>query len=60
MDLVRMRSVVEDFSCSMDRVGDHDDFRHIGYTTSLVDAASNRKEFSLCGCYKGGVVDRFD
>jgi len=60
MDLIRMRSTIEDFLSCMDRVGDHDDFRHVVGNASLIDATSNREKFHLHACDKGSVMDCFD
>ena len=60
MNLVRMRFVDKDFPRCMDGIGDHNDFRHVGDATSLVDTTSNREKFSLRCCDKESVVDRFD
>ena len=60
MDLIRMQSTIEDFHCCMDRISDHDDFRHVVDSAGLVDAASNCEKFRLHACDKGSMVDCFD
>ena len=60
MDLIRVRSAVEDFLCSMDGIRYNDDFGHVGDITSLINAASYCKKFCLRASDKGSVVDSFD
>jgi len=44
----------------MDGIGDDDDFRHIFFDASLIDAASNSEQFRFCACYKRGMMNSFD
>ena len=60
MDLIRVRSAVEDFLCSMDGIRYDDDFGHVGDIASLINATSYCKKFCLCASDKGSVVDSFD
>ena len=48
MDLIRVRSAVEDFLCSMDGIRYDDNFGHVSDITSLINAASYCKKFCLC------------
>jgi len=60
MDLMRMRSAVEDFLCCMDGIGDNNDFGHVVDSASLINTTSNCKEFCLRASDKGSVMDCFD
>ena len=44
----------------MNGVGDNDDFGNIFFTTCLVNATSNSKEFSFCTGDKGHMMNRLD
>jgi len=60
MDLMRMRSAVEDFLSCMNGIGDDDDFGHVVYSAGLINAASYCKKFCLRASDKGSVMDCFD
>ena len=60
MDLMRMRSAVEDFLSSMDGISDDNDFGHVVYSAGLINAASYCKKFCLRASDKGSVMDCFD
>jgi len=55
-----MRFAVEYFLCSMDGIGDNDDFRHVLFDAGLIDATSNSKQFHFRPCYECGMMNSFD
>jgi len=55
-----MQFAVEYFLCSMNGIGDDDDFRHVFFDAGLIDAASNSEQFRFRACYKRSMMDSFD
>ena len=55
-----MQFAVEYFLCSMNGIGDDEDFRHVFFDAGLIDAASNSEQFRFRACYKCSMMNRFD
>jgi len=51
---------IEDFLCSMDGIGDNNDFWHVFFNVGLVDATSNSEQLCLYTCDKHYVMNCFD
>ena len=60
MDLIWVGLSIEYLLSCMNRVGDNDDFKDVILVASLINAASDSKEFHFSAGDKGCMMNHFD